>query len=163
MFDVIEVFEIAQQIEHNAARFYRKAAEIFDNVQISETFTRLADWEEKHELIFSNMKTQLSELDQKNNATECEEKLPDPKVMAGLAVFGIEPEPREQLSGNEGETDILKRAVEKEKDSIVFYAGLKDFVADGESRDKIDDIIKEEMRHINILYRWQKRKTAPDV
>ena len=158
MFNAIGVFEIAEQIEHNGARFYRKAAEIFDNNQISEIFIRLSEWEAKHERIFSNMKTQLSEINRESNVTGLEEKTPDPKVMAGLAVFGIKPEPADELRGNEKQADILKRAIEKEKDSIVFYNGLKDFVADSASRDRIDDIIKEEMHHISILYRWQKRK-----
>ena len=158
MFNAIGVFEIAEQIEHNGARFYRKAAEIFDNNQISEIFIRLSEWEAKHERIFSNMKTQLSEINRESNVTGLEEKTPDPKVMAGLAVFGIKPEPADELRGNEKQADILKRAIEKEKDSIVFYNGLKDFVADNASRDRIDDIIKEEMHHISILYRWQKRK-----
>ncbi len=154
MFNAIEVFEIAEQIEHNGARFYRKAAEIFDDTQIGETFLRLAKWETKHERIFSSMRKQLSE--PKNS--ELEEILPDPKVMAGLAVFGIKPDPADELSGKENEVDVIKRAIEKEKDSIVFYSGLKGFVADSASRDKIEEIIKEEMRHIRILSRLQKRK-----
>jgi rubrerythrin len=158
MFNAIEVFKIAEQIEHNGARFYQKAAGIFDGTQISETFLRLADWEAKHERIFSSMKAQLSDLNRKLSAAGCEEKMPDPKVMAGLAVFGIRSEPADELSGNEDKDDVLKRAVEKEKDSIVFYSGLKDFVADNASRDIIDGIIREEMRHINILIRWQKRR-----
>ena len=71
--------------------------------------------------------------------------------MAGMAVFGIRSDPAEELHGRQNETDIIRRAVGKEKDSIVFYHGLKEFVPAGADKNKIDDIIKEEMRHIVIL------------
>ncbi|MBN2183047.1 MAG: hypothetical protein JW715_14140, partial [Sedimentisphaerales bacterium] len=85
------------------------------------------------------------------------QKLPDAKVMAALAVFGIRPEPADALSGREEVTDVLKRAIENEKDSIVFYNGLKDFAPAEITKEKIDDIIREELRHIRILNKvWQR-------
>ena len=71
--------------------------------------------------------------------------------MAGLAVFGIRSNPADELSGRESETEILKSAIEKEKDSIVFYSGLKDFTPAEIAKEKIDEIIQEELRHIRIL------------
>ena len=71
--------------------------------------------------------------------------------MAGLAVFGIRSDPARELHGRQNRTDILRRAVEKEKDSVVFYHGLKEFVPAEADKRKIDDIIKEEMKHIVIL------------
>jgi rubrerythrin len=89
-----------------------------------------------------------------------EETWPDPKVMAGLAIFGIQAEPTEELNGQEKQSDILRIAVEKEKDSIVFYNGLKDFLSVATDRDQIDRIIKEEMDHIRILHESIDRITA---
>jgi rubrerythrin len=71
--------------------------------------------------------------------------------MAGLAVFGIKPDPSEELTGKESIVDVLEKAIIKEKDSIVYYTGLKDFVLAQADKDKIDDIIREELRHIRIL------------
>ena len=48
---------------------------------------------------------------------------------------------------------ILKEAITAEKDSIVFYLGMKDMVADASGKDRIDAIIKEEMGHIRQLSR----------
>jgi rubrerythrin len=158
MFNAIDVFKIAEQIERNGARFYHKAAVIFDDVQISAMFLKLADWEAKHERIFSGMRQQLSEIVRESSTLSDEDTLPEAKMMAALAVFGIRPDPADELSGKENRVDVLNSAVEKEKDSIVFYNGLKDFAVDGNSRDKIDEIIKEELHHIDILNRWQKRK-----
>ena len=47
--------------------------------------------------------------------------------------------------------DILKEAITAEKDSIVFYLGMKEMVPETLGRSRIDAIIKEEMAHINIL------------
>ena len=47
--------------------------------------------------------------------------------------------------------DILRTAIEKEKDSIVFYLVIKEMVKEGWCRDRIYGIIKEEMSHIGAL------------
>jgi len=47
--------------------------------------------------------------------------------------------------------DILKMAIGFEKDSIVFYIGIKEMVPDTFGKDKVDKIIEEEMRHIVML------------
>ena len=155
--NALEVYEIAGQIEKNGAGFYKRAAEIFDEPVVHKIFLRLADWELKHEKIFAGMKKQYSELNPDAKALKSEQTLPEAKVMAGLAVFGIRPNPADELSGKEGLSDVLRRAVEKEKDSIVFYSGLKDFAFDDSTKDKIDEIIREELRHIKILSKvWQK-------
>ena len=46
---------------------------------------------------------------------------------------------------------ILKSAIEAEKDSIVFYLGMKEAVPDELGKSRLDGIIKEEMGHIRLL------------
>ncbi len=150
-FNAFEAFRIAEQIERNGAGFYRKAAELFDDPGTCKMFLQLADWESGHEGVFSNMRKQLSEEAPGQRIFKLEDVPFDPKAMAGLAVFGKKAEPSIELSGKESIIDILKMAIEKEKDSIVYYTGLTGFVPAQAGRDKIDDIIKEEYRHIRIL------------
>jgi len=150
-FNAFEVFEIAEQIERNGTKFYFRAAELFDDPDACQMFLRLAQLETEHEQTFARMKQQLSEQDRHAKTPSPDDLLPDPRVMAGMAVFGIRSNPAEELRGRQGKTDIIRRAVEKEKDSIVFYHGLKEFVPDVADKEKIDDIIKEEMEHIVIL------------
>ena len=157
-FNTSEVLEIAEQIERNGGMFYRRAAAIFDEPEICEMLLRLAEWEAKHERVFARMRQQLSPPDREPKAPADEELLPDPKVMAGLAVFGIRPDPAGELSDKEDEADILNRAIQKEKDSIVFYNGLKGFVPAGAGTDEIAEIIREEMRHIRILDKFRKQR-----
>ena len=155
--NTLEIYEIAEQIEQNGARFYKRAAEIFEEPVIRKIFLRLADWELKHKRIFAGMKKQYSQLNPDTGASESEQQLPEAKVMAGLAVFGIKPNPSDELDGEEEISDILRTAVEKEKDSIVFYSGLKDFTSTEPAKNKIDEIIREELRHIKILSKLGKR------
>jgi rubrerythrin len=158
-FSAFEVFEIAEKIERNGARFYRKAAELFDDSSIRSLFQELADWEIKHEHIFASLRKQLSELSRELRTFKPDDKLlPDAQAMAGLAVFGIKPDPSEEFSGRRSKCDIIKIAIEKEKDSIVYYTGLKEFVPDRAGKDKIDDIIKEEMHHVRILNQSLKQR-----
>ncbi|MBN2136471.1 MAG: ferritin family protein [Sedimentisphaerales bacterium] len=150
-FNAIEVFEIAEQIERNGATFYRRAAELFETGAVSKVFANLAAWEVKHEEILSGMRRDLGE-EGAELATFDPEKSPlDAKAMAGLAAFGVNRDPAAELRGSESRAEVLKMALQKEKDTVVFYTGLKGFVCSGAVEEKIDDIIKEELRHIRII------------
>ena len=151
-FNAFEVFEIAEKIERNGAKFYREAAKLFNEDSIRALFLQLADWEIEHEQIFASMRKQLSELSRELRTFKPENNLLlDAQAMAGLAVFGIKPDPSEEFSGKQSRENIFRIAIEKEKDSIVYYTGLKNFVPDRAGKDKIDEVIKEEMHHVRIL------------
>ena len=151
-FNAFEVFEIAEKIERNGAKFYRRAAELFDESRTHNMFLQLAEWETVHEQVFADMRKELSAQGPELRTFKPENDVVfDAQSMAGLAVFGNRMEPSEELTGKESITDVLKSAIEKEKDSIIFYTGLKDFIPPAAGQDKISDIIREEMHHIRIL------------
>ncbi|HLB73043.1 MAG TPA: ferritin family protein [Sedimentisphaerales bacterium] len=150
-FNAIEVFEIAEQIERNGAVFYRRAAELFKDSDVAGLFTTLADWEARHEAILAGMRKELSAAPPELSAFDPEELPLDAKTMAGLAAFGLQPDPSRELAGCKTRADALKLAIQKEKDTIVYYTGLKEFVRLAAVIDKISDIIREELRHIGIL------------
>jgi rubrerythrin len=82
------------------------------------------------------------------------------RSLADRNVFDVNGDPWDRLSGREDISDILRLAVQMEKDSIVFYLGLKDMVPARLGGARIDAIIKEEMGHISTLAalaaRWRK-------
>jgi rubrerythrin len=149
-FNADEVFEMAEQIERNGGIFYRAAAEKFPSM--SEVLLALAAMEDQHEKTFANMRAELS-------GTELEEPVFDPdgqaqmylRVMADGHVFDIKADPVEQLAYKNTPEDVLKMAMGIERDSIAFYVGLKEAVPRRAGKDKVDDIIKEEMSHIVTL------------
>lgn len=73
------------------------------------------------------------------------------RAMADGHVFDIKADPAEKLTGRETPEDILQTAIGMEKDSIVFYAVLKECVPPKAGRGKVEAIIKEEMGHIVTL------------
>lgn len=147
-----EVFAIADKIERNGAKFYRRAAAMCDDPKLSAFFVELAQWEMRHIEIFRQMKEQFAERNWELGRFAPDRlNMSDLRAMAGLAVFGIQPDPADQLTGHEAKVDILRMALEKEKDSIVYYTGLKDFVPDEADRQVIADVIQEEMKHVRIL------------
>ena len=52
---------------------------------------------------------------------------------------------------------ILRVAIGLEKDSIIFYLGMKELVPENLGKNRIDKIIKEEMGHIRLLSWFQKK------
>jgi rubrerythrin len=151
-FTAAEVLEMAEKMERAGASFYRRAAKRFDNPYIRQLFTELVAWEEKHEEIFWGMRERLAGTDQQSGDLDSDEDLAAYlQAIKGLDVFGGKTDPTEELSGDENMKDVLKKAIEKEKDSIVYYNALKAFVPAEADKKTVDDIVKEEMHHIRIL------------
>ena len=149
-FNADEVFEMAEQIERNGARFYRASAKKFP--QVSSLMLELAAMEDEHEKTFKAMRAELS-------GEEVDPPVYDPddeaqmylRVMADGHVFEIKTDPVEKLSKKASVIDVLKMAIGMEKDSIAFYVGLKESVSAKAGKNKIENIIKEEFSHITIL------------
>ena len=151
-FNAFEIFEIAEQIERNGVKFYRKAAEGNCDQEIRQMLLELADMEAEHEETFANMRKRISYKERELITFDPENEMAlYLQAMASGHVFDLKKDPSQQLTGKETVEDILKMAIEAEKDSIVFYLGLKDFVPAEAGRDKVEEIIKEEQGHIALL------------
>ena len=150
-FHVDEVFEMAVQIERHGARFYHRAAQGVDNPQVSQLLLDLAAMEEQHEKVFADMRTELSEGTWAAAPPVDEQETSYLRAWADAHVFDVKKDPVERLSGKEAAEDILRMAIGLEKDSIVFYLGIKEVVPEGAGQDRIDAIIREEMNHITTL------------
>jgi rubrerythrin len=151
-FNADEIFAIAEQIERNADRFYRRAAQETDDSGLRKKLLDLAAMENAHEKIFAAMRADLSRQESKPTVSEPwgEAAL----YLRGIAdghVFDVKQDPAEWLTGKETKEDILTAAIGYEKDSIVFYLGIKEMVPEDLGKGKIDDILKEEMSHIAVL------------
>ena len=56
-----------------------------------------------------------------------------------------------QLQGNETTKELLQMAIGLEKDSIVFYQGLRESLPSADAQVGVSEIIAEEMQHIALL------------
>lgn len=151
-FNAFEIFEMAEQIERNGIRFYRKAAANFKDSDACNTLLELADWEKEHAATFAAMKKDFSQQQGRHIDFDPEDKaVLYLRVIADGHVFNIKGDLSKQLTGEESLEDIYKIALTLEKDSIVFFLALKDMVSPDAGKDKVEDIIKEEVRHTAIL------------
>jgi len=145
-----EIFEIAEQVERNGAKFYRAAAKKLSALR--QVLLDLAAQEDEHRKTFQDMRAQLTSKQQQPDVFD-----PDGqaqmylRAMADGHIFDIKADPAKKLSGKLKPQDILKMALGIERDSIAYYVGLKEYVPPRAGKDKIEDIIKEEMRHIAVL------------
>lgn len=157
-FNADEIFKIAEKIERNGAAFYKKAADRAKDNDAAKILKDLAQQEEAHEKIFSLIHSELPPSASKpvsfdpNN--EVEEYL---GTVADGYVFDLNKNPIDLISGSESPSDVLKVAIGLEKDSVVFYAGIRDLVLKNAGAEKIDAIIREELKHITILSRELKK------
>ena len=151
-FNIDEIFKIAIQIEKNGAVFYKKASEIASDKALKEKLISLADMELDHQRTFSALHKELSE--NKQIATTYDpynEGILYLKAFASGYVFDLQAEPLKMLAGLGSIERILKAAIGLEKDSIVFYLGIKKVVPPDFGKDKIEKIIAQEMEHIRLL------------
>jgi rubrerythrin len=145
-FSADDVFRMATQMERNGEAFYRKAADSVSDPDNKDLLNQLADMEVNHGKTFETLRSELS-------AKEKDSTVFDPQGEAALYLRALADtrvffEKEMDVSSLE---KIFKAALEAEKDSIVFYLGLKDSVPDNLGKSKIEAIIKEEMGHVRLL------------
>ncbi len=151
-FNADEIFEMAEEIERNGAKFYRKAAEGAKDADTQKFLTDMAVMEDGHLDIFQKMRKQLADTD----------KVPvtyDPDDQAALYLQSMADargyegkiSPSIELTGTEELSDVLSIAISAERNSVVFYVGLKTLVKSESGKEQVDKIINEEMAHIATL------------
>ncbi len=155
-FNADEIFEMAEHIERNGAKFYRTSADSIEDTASRGMLLNLATMEDQHEKTFAAMRADLSEqekasitFDPGNESHLYLKALADSRVflekkIPDLVSFDGRSE-REILE------EILKFAIGAEKESIVFYLGMKDVVSPNLGKNRLDDIVKEEMSHVRLL------------
>lgn len=151
-FNADEVFQIAEQIERNGAKFYRRVADEFADAPSRNLLLDLAAMEVDHERTFAEMRENFS----KGGAAAAifdpyDEVVLYLRAIADGHVFDVKADPSERLTGNETMEQILKMGIEFEKDSVVFYEGIREIVPQNLGKEKVEAIVKEEMKHITLL------------
>jgi len=149
-FSFDEVIEMALEMEREGVEFYRALAEREEERKSKELFLALAEMENEHLRTFQEMKEQLG-------SKTLEELVVDPQGEALLylkafvkgKVFKTSPASSpEQFDSLQ---DILKFAVSREKDSVVFYLGFMEAMRNDDERARLKKIIREELGHIAEL------------
>lgn len=153
-FTADEMFEVADRIEKNGVRFYRRLAEVCSQPEQRDVLLKLASMEEEHQRIFAIMRSELSPQERQTIVFD-PERSGDAflRAMADGAVFDRQADPAAAVSGRETPAELLKIAMGMEKDSIVFYLGMKEHVPARLGGARLEEILREEMAHIGIIAR----------
>jgi len=151
-FNAHEIFEIAEQIERNGVKFYRKAADSASDKEIKQMLLEMADMEARHLITFEHMRRHLTGREKAGTVFD-----PDNEASLYLQTMveahGSEGRktPTEELTGAESIEEILNIALNAEKDSVIYYFGLRSFVPPKAGRKRVEEIIAEEIEHITTL------------
>jgi len=163
-FNADEVLEMAIRIEENGAAFYRKAASLQSDAPNREFLEKLASMEDHHRVVFERMRKSLWGAGKTETVFDPEGELS--LYLASMADrHGGEGSPvvADALTGEEKMDEIITTAIGLEKESILFYVGLKDLVPLKYGREEIDEIIREERRHIVQLNAFLKGLEGPSL
>jgi rubrerythrin len=151
-FNTEEILEIAVKIEKNGVEFYRKAAELSSNPTITKLFSDLSSWEKTHVDLFNDLLSKYFRADDASNffdpdaeATKYLEAVADGEI---FVVADLEVELKGVTSDY---VDVMKKAIQREKDSIIFYSAIMDSLYDTFPKDDLKLVIKEEFSHVRFL------------
>jgi len=157
MFTVGEIIDLAIRIEKNGEKVYRKAAEEVSDPSLSAHLEWLADEELEHEKWFLRLREE----------EKTEEKIPQFEDMGKEILRGVLGD--QALSMNDADfshidelNDLLSLSLEFEKDTILFYEMLGDFIDDEDTNRQLAKIIEEEQRHVEHLEGFLKKGKVPE-
>lgn len=145
-----EVFEMAEQVERNGARFYRRAAERFKAArQVHDLLIQLATMEEDHERTFIRLRGELlgrgEWVDNDQMAASYLHALVEHKF------FDPSGDVAAIIDAADTVIDVFEAAVRLEMATIVFYSGIREGMSTEFGHQHIDPIIREEMHHVTLL------------
>lgn len=151
--NIDEVLQIAEDIERNGKAYYAAAAAIASDNKMKTLFLELAEWEGKHQNIFKEMRLACGR-DQEAAIlldSSGEEGL-YLKAVADGKIFTAARGPDALLRESGGKLGVLLNfAIEREKDSVVFYTAISRVARDEKTREIVDKIVGEEISHIRFL------------
>ncbi|MBW1895446.1 MAG: ferritin family protein [Deltaproteobacteria bacterium] len=153
-----EIYDIGIQIETNGWAFYQAAAESAEEEDVKKLLTDLAHWEKAHIDLFKELKKQIpSDLQTDPSLDLDQQQLLYLKAAADTHIFTKNADPVALAKTCKGPMDVLRVAMDFEKDSVVLYAAMKDLVPESLGKDNIDKLIQEEISHISMIHDWMER------
>lgn len=144
-FTIKEVLEQAIQTEKLGFQFYSEMANRFkENEKLKDLFTTLANKELAHEKTFSEL---LDMIDQKVEEGWDEASLYLRAIVESEFFLGKN-KSLPSMAGIKDITDAVTYAIGFEKETLLYFYGIRDVVKE---KEVVDEIINEEKSHIRWL------------
>jgi rubrerythrin len=146
MFSLKDIIDIAVQLEQNGERVYRNAAEKIENPSLRSLLQWLADEEVKHMEWFEAL---IDTMPANGDFPE-QEKMGRALLQNAIGAQSFTLEDTD-FSSMEKIEDLLKLAIEFEKDTVLFYGMLQPLIEDQKTLEQLHAIIQEEENHVRHL------------
>lgn len=153
LFNPSEVFKVAVRIEENGEKFYRKMSEKFQDPEVKQLFTLLANDEIAHKKFYQEVLLKIG--DYKPYESYSGEYMAYLRSYADRVIFNQEAFEKQLKEINDVESAI-DFAIGAELKSIQYYHEIKELVPK-ENHQKVDRIIEEERKHFIKLSEIEKR------
>ncbi|NLF31548.1 MAG: ferritin family protein [Planctomycetes bacterium] len=154
-FTADEVYEMAQVLERTGVQFYRRTAELAADGPLRQMLLSLADMEQNHLQVFSDLRRQLPAEGRRQGdpvpPEDVDEHRHYVRALVESHTFGAVDEAWFASPAARTPEDVLRRAAALEKDAIVFFLELQELVPLRQGRQEIERILREELQHLRIL------------
>ena len=147
-FSGAELLEVAIGIEENGAAFYQALADKTKNKDAKAIYGYLAGEEKKHLNTFQSILDSVGKYQPPESYPG--EYMLYLKSLIDNTVFTDLAAAQQKAEKTSSEIDALDIGVQAEKDSILFYAEMQNFVGKGD-REVVSSIIDEEKGHLRQL------------
>ncbi|HTY45417.1 MAG TPA: ferritin family protein [Patescibacteria group bacterium] len=143
-----EIVELGVQIEKNGRDFYNALASRSKNQKAVGIFTYLAKEEEKHIAVFQKMLEKLDAYEPPQ--AYADDYVAYMKALAGEHVFTQEHQGEAVAKKAASDAEAVQIGIQLEKDSIVFYEGMKKAVPEYDHK-AVNELIVQEQGHLRQL------------
>lgn len=142
IFAIHELLTFAVKIEEEGMAFYKDMAAKTKNEEAKDLYSGLVQEEADHRKTFQEMLDGASK--EVGSGTYSDEYNSYMRALVESTVFKKDDKQKASISND---SDALEFAIEKEKDSILFYLGMKEYVPE-KDRGSVDKVVEEERSHI---------------
>ncbi|MCX7957060.1 MAG: ferritin family protein [Endomicrobia bacterium] len=143
MLNISEVYQIAIQIEENGTAFYSLWAKKVKDKKLKDIFSALSYAEVEHKKIFEKMLKEFENYEPREAYPE--EYFQYLRAYADGLVFNFD-EIKKEAKKIRTLSQALSFAIQREKDSILYYQDIKNIIPRSE-HNKLENIIDQERRH----------------
>ncbi len=144
IFSIREILQFAVEKEHESQELYQALAAQVSNPDAKSLFKKFVIQEKKHEKLYAAMLANVKEEQPINDLNEYMSYMRE-LINASHKESGMPSiMPMEDLH------ELLDYAVLREKESVLFYVGLRDYIS-APYQEQVDAIMKEEVKHIMML------------
>jgi rubrerythrin len=144
-----DLFRVAERMERRGAEFYRQAARDCPNEEGGKVLAHLAELEDEHEQVFSAIGQHATQ--QKKAVPLAPRAAAQCRVVADLVLGDLTNDLRQRFRGKHSTRDILREAIDFEKDTIVFLTQLCTMLERPADKRKVQQVLREELSHVMLL------------